>query len=51
MTRIYSFVVVELNEYDRLKMKYEIQRIVEEINDRFDMYLVHWRLNEPEIQI
>jgi hypothetical protein len=51
MTRKYSFVVVELNEYDRLKMEYEIQRIVEEINDRFDMYLVRWQLNEPEIQI
>jgi hypothetical protein len=51
MTRRYSLVVVVLNEHDRLMMEYEIQMIVEVINDRYDMYLVHWILNEPEIEI
>jgi hypothetical protein len=51
MTRIYSIVVVVLNEFDRLMKEYQIQMIYEVINVLCDMYLVHWVSNEPEIEL
>jgi hypothetical protein len=49
MTKIYSIVIEVLNVFDRLQKEYEIQMIFEGINVLFDMYLVHFVLNESKI--
>ena len=50
MTRIHSLViVVVLKILERSLIEHQTQRLIEVIDDRFDMYLVHSQLHVPEI--